>query len=210
MLANTLLAGWHGLLGNRSARTAAATRTAAADPLSPFTFSLIGQSYYYTADYADALAHQDRALALEPDCLNALWGAALSLAELGDYTEAIRRVQRAVSISQQSPTTLGMLAYILGKAGDATESRRLVDQLWLEYPEHAHCHLGAELCIGDEARLTRALRHALNTGVGGAIALATTVKPGLDRIAGHPRLGLLLRQFDLYAQMPGLPVLPDE
>lgn len=209
VLANTLLAGWHGLLGNRSARTAAATRAVMVDPLSPFTFSLVGQSYYYTGDYHDALAQQDRALALDTNFLNALWGSGLSLAKLGRFGEAIPRLQRAVSVSQHSPTTLGLLAYALGESGDTAGAGHIADELWKEHPEHPFCHLGAELHHGDEERLARALRHALTTGVGGAIALGTTIKPSLDRLLTHPRLGPLVRQFDLYAQMPGLPPLAD-
>ena len=210
VLANTLLAGWHGLLGNRTARTAAATKAVTIDPLSPFTFSLAGQSYYYTADYEDALVHQDRALALDANYLNGLWGSALCLARLGQPDEAVRRMRRQVAISEQSPTSVAMLAYVLQSVGETAEATTLADRLWANYPEHAYSHLTAEILRGDEERLTRALVDAVENGIGGVIAPATTIKPDLDALVTHPRFGPLVRQLDLYAQMPGLPPLASQ
>lgn len=207
VFANSLLAGWHGLLGNRTARTAAATKAVTIDPLSPFTFSLAAHSYYYTADYEDALAYQERALALDANFLNALRGSALCLSRLGEPDEAVTRMRRQVAISEQSPTSVAMLAYMLQRVGETAEATTLADRLWAEYPEHAYSHLIAEILRGDEERLTRALVDAVTNGVGGAIAPATTVKPDLDELVTHHRFGPLVRQLDLYAQMPGLPPL---
>ena len=207
VFANSLLAAWHGLLGNRSARTAAATKAVTVDPLSPFTFSLAAHSYYFTADYEDALAYHERALALDANFLNALRGSALCLARLGEPAEAVRRMRSQVAISEQSPTSVAMLAYMLQNVGEIAEATTLADRLWAEYPEHAYSHLIAEILRGDEERLTRALVDAVANGVGGAMAPAATVKPDLDELVTHPRFGPLVRQLDLYAQMPGLPPL---
>ncbi|MEO7103161.1 MAG: protein kinase [Gemmatimonadaceae bacterium] len=203
VLANSLLACWHGLLGNRTARTAAATKAVTNDPLSPFTFSLAAHSYYYTGDYEDALAHQDRALSLDANFLNGLWGSALCLAKLGQHDEAVRRMHRQVAISEESPTSLAMLAYVLQSVGETAEATALADRLWAEYPEHAYSHLTAEILRGDEKRLTRALLDALANGIGGAIAPGTTIKPDLDELLTHPRLGPLVRQLDLYSERWG-------
>jgi hypothetical protein len=59
----------------------------------------------------------------------------------------------------------------------------------------------AEIGLGDEDRTADLLRQTREIETG-PISFATTIKPELDALLVHPRLGPLVRRLSLYAQHP--------
>src|SRR6185436_7670014 len=94
-----------------------------------FVHSLAGHAYFYTGEYTEALALQEKALVLDPSVIPALWGSAMSLRQLGQLDEAIRRTARAAEIAQRRGATLGFHALCLGKAGRREEALALVPEI---------------------------------------------------------------------------------
>ena len=189
-------------MGRESARTAAATRAVSADPLSPFAHSIAAHAYHYTGAWEDALALHERARSLDANALNALWGAATCLVRLGRAEEALPLFRRAVEISEGAPTMSALLAFGLHAADRAAEARALADELQERFAAHPYAGVIATIRLGDEARLAAALEHAVAMDVA-VPSLSTTVRPELDALLGHPRLGPLVRRLNLYACAPG-------
>ncbi len=201
-LALVIVGLWHAAMGNSAARTAAVTRCIAADPLSPWAQTMAGHCYYFTGDYAEALACHNAALALDANTLNALWGSGLVLCHMGRMREAIERMRRAVSAGERGPTTLALLSYTLFKAGELDEARALGDEVSRMQQNHAYWELLFEVQSGDDDRLEAALMRAVERQAG-CVSLGTTVRPDLLPLLDHPRFGKLVRQLSVFAHLPG-------
>ena len=199
-LANLLSALWHGMAGNRAPRTAAVTRMLTADPLSPWAHAMAAHAHFFTGDYEDALSLAERALALEANTLNALWGSGLCLLHLGRPDEAIPRLRRAVVVGERSPTTVALLSYGLYRTGQDAEARALGDEVARQATEHAFWELLCAVRAGDPALLGAALRHAVDRQAG-CISLGTTVKPELEALLDHPAHGPLVRRLSVFANL---------
>ncbi|MEP7347631.1 MAG: protein kinase, partial [Gemmatimonadaceae bacterium] len=203
----------HGLLGDRSERTAFVRRAIAADPISPYVHALSGHCYFFTGEYDEALALHDKALALDPNHLSGLWGSAMSLRFLGRADEGVRRTSHAVEVAQRSVATVSILACNLAAAGRHDEARALCAET---ASRSAGSYVGplamliAEIGLDNEDRTADLLQQTLEIE-SGPIAIATTIKPELDALRTHPRLGPLVRRLSLYAhrsvlaETPGMP-----
>ncbi len=199
-LSNLMSALWHGMAGNKAPRTAAAVRLLTADPLSPWAHAMAGHAYFFTRDYEEALACADRAIALEANTLNALWGSGLALLHLGRADEAIPRLRRAVDVGERSPTTVALLSYGLYRIGHVAEARALGDEVARQAQDHAFWELLFVVRAGDDERLGAALRDAVLRQAG-CISLGTTVKPELEALLDHPVHGPVVRRLSVFANL---------
>jgi eukaryotic-like serine/threonine-protein kinase len=199
-LANMLSALWHGMAGNRAPRTAAVMRVLTSDPLSPWTHAMAAHAYFFTRDYEEALALQERALALEANTLNALWGSGLSLLHLGRGDEGLARLRRAVEVGERSPTMVALLSLGLYHTGQVAEARALGEEVARQAQDHAFWELLFQVRSGDDARLGVALRDAVAREAG-CISLGTTVKPELEALLDDPVHGRVVRQLPVFANL---------
>ena len=204
-LAHVVAGLWHGAMGNAAPRTAAVSRLLASDPLSPWAQTMAGHCYYFTADYAEALACHNAALALDANTLNALWGSGLVLCHMGRTREAIERMRRAVAAGERGPTTVALLSYVLFIAGELDEARALGDEVSHIQMNHAYWELLFEVRSGDDDRLEAALSRAVERQAG-CVSLGTTVLPDLLQLLDHPRHGPRVRQLSVFAHLAGAPV----
>jgi serine/threonine-protein kinase len=200
--ANMYAAMWNGLRGNRSERTASVERALAADPLSAYLHALAGHAFFFTGDYEEALAVEEKALALDPNTIPALWGSAMSLRCLGRFDEALMRMTRALEVTQRSLAVQCIMGCCLAAAGRREEARAFLtdfEQQSKAYYLHAGGSLIAQIGLGDEDRIAEALQGNIDAETG-PVSLACTIKPELDALLTHPRLGPLVRRLPLYAQ----------
>ena len=197
-LANLMAALWHGMMGNRGPRTAAVVRLLTADPLSAWAHAMAGHAYFFTGEFEESLRCHDRALALEGNTLNALWGSGLSLLHLGRPEDGIPRLRRAVEIGERSPTTLGLLSYVLFAAGQTEEATALAREVAQKAQDHAYWELLFAVRAGDDTQLGEALARAVEREAG-CISLGTTIKPDLERLLDHPLHGPMVRRLSVFA-----------
>ncbi|MDP1859264.1 MAG: protein kinase [Gemmatimonadaceae bacterium] len=199
-LANLLSALWHRMAGNMAPRSAAVVRLLTADPLSPWAHAMAGHAYFFTGDYKEALECHERAIALETNTLNALWGSGLVLLHLGRAEAAILRLRRAVEVGERSPTTVALLSYGLYRIGQVSEARALGEEVARQAQDHAFWELLFAVGAGDDARLGAALRDAVARQAG-CISLGTTIKPELEALLDHPVHGPVVRQLSVFANL---------
>jgi serine/threonine-protein kinase len=200
---NLMAAMWHGMMGNRAPRTAAVARLIAADPLSAWTHAIAAHSYFFTGEFEEAIAWDEKALALDSQALNALWSSGLCLFHLGRVDAALARLQRAVEVGERSPTTVALLSFALFAVGRSAEARALADEVASKAQDHAYWELLFEIRGGDAARLHAALRRAVEREAG-CISLGTTIKPELEALLDHPLHGPVVRQLSVFAHLPVL------
>jgi tetratricopeptide (TPR) repeat protein len=104
------------------------------DPKSPYAHAMAG----FTLILADRMedrpvAHERRALELEPKSLQATWILALALAARSDWDEALEWFGRAVERSSRAPVHLGFLAWCQAASG----RRELAQQTLTELQERS-------------------------------------------------------------------------
>ena len=201
-LANLMAALWHGMMGNTGPRTAAVERLLTADPLSAWAHAMAGHTYFFTGEYEESLRCHDRALALEGNTLNALWGSGISLLQLGRPEEGIPRLRRAVEIGERSPTTLALLSSVLFAIGQTEEATALAREVEQKAQDHAFGELLFAVRSGDDAQLGAALARAVERQAG-CISLGSSVKPDLEKLLDHPIHGPMVRRLSVFAHLPG-------
>jgi serine/threonine-protein kinase len=200
-LTHAYAAVWSGLGGDGAARTSAATRATALDPLSPFVHAIASLSHYCTGDYQTVVALNERGLAIDPNSVVNLWGACCSMPHIGRLEEAITREARAVELGQRGAILVGTLGGLLAKAGRRDEALTLRAELERRSTREyvgpvAMLHI--DIALGDEGRLEETLSRNLEEESGPTTVLVG-LKPALDGLLDHPRLGALVRRLSLYA-----------
>jgi predicted O-linked N-acetylglucosamine transferase (SPINDLY family) len=83
-----------------------------------------------------ALAHYQKALALDPNLERALLGQARQLAVLGRVSDALDSCRKAVSNAPQSHEALTILGHCLAAQGDTEEAIETFDQALAIQPDH--------------------------------------------------------------------------
>ncbi len=103
----------------------------------PHTYEKLGWAEYQLARDAEALAHFESALALEPDRMSSLFGAGLSAYQLREYRIAVAHLSRAVKVSPEHAGAyqyLGLAEYRLGDFDTAYEH---LTEAWVYNPKNA-------------------------------------------------------------------------
>lgn len=203
-LANVYMALLHGMLGDRAARSRWTTLAVKCDPLSPFVRAIAGMSHYYTADYDEALRLYEEGLAMDPNSVVCLWQSGMTLDRLGRFDEELRRFERCVDLSRRGALMVSFQYRALVRLGRVDEARAIVEEVRarsaIEYIADSFW-LGPALLDGDDNAMEAAIRLNIDAGTG-PTTLGISVDRELEALLPHPRLGPLVRQLTLYAQMP--------
>ncbi|MEO7814057.1 MAG: TIR domain-containing protein [Sphingomicrobium sp.] len=172
----------------REAR-AAIDQAVALDPLNPRTHRAAGIIGFATRNYAEGMAHFQRALALNPTMSNANAFLGMTLMELGRMDEARAHILKEPAAMFR----LSALAVLEHRAGNHSAAKAANGQLVSEVGDAA-LYQQAEVMaqFGQIDAALALLRRARNVGDAGLIAIASD--PLLDPIAKDPRFIMFLRE----------------
>ena len=167
----------------------------ALDPLSPVISFNLGRHYYYTRDFARAIEHFRRSLALDSHFFLAGQLLAVSHLEIGDPDRA--REQLRATPAPPGPF-LGILSYVHGATGDRAGALEVVQQLQRVaarryVPAYALATAYGNLGMKDAAfeQLDRAAtEHSSYLDY-------MNVEPTMDGLRGDPRFDAILRRINL-------------
>ena len=87
------------------------------DPLNPLAYALSSQVSFQARDYAGALQHANRALALDQEFWIGHQMRGQALEELGDHDLALKALATAARLSGQNSKPISLTGYILGRSG---------------------------------------------------------------------------------------------
>jgi TolB-like protein/DNA-binding winged helix-turn-helix (wHTH) protein/Flp pilus assembly protein TadD len=99
------------------------------DPLNPLSHALSSQVAFQARDYAGALQHANRAIALDQEFWIGHQMRGQALEELGDHDLALKALATAARLSGQNSKPLSLTGYILGRSGRTAEARDLLGAL---------------------------------------------------------------------------------
>ncbi|HJR60335.1 MAG TPA: winged helix-turn-helix domain-containing protein [Vicinamibacterales bacterium] len=99
------------------------------DPLNPLSYALSSQVSFQARDYAGALQHANRAIALDQEFWIGHQMRGQALEELGDDDLALKALATAARLSGQNSKPISLTGYILGRAGRTAEARDLLGAL---------------------------------------------------------------------------------
>ncbi|MEO5809862.1 MAG: TIR domain-containing protein [Sphingomicrobium sp.] len=169
---------------------AAIERAVALDPLNPRTHRAAGTIGFVTRDYAGAIGHFRRALALNPAMGNANAFLGLGLTQLGRFVEARAAIAKEPSAMFRL-TALAILDHRAGNQAAAEKSyQALVSQVG-DAALYQQAEVMAQFGRADAAMAL--LMRARQVGDSGLTAIASD--PLLDPVAGDPRFIALVRDL---------------
>ena len=99
------------------------------DPLNPLSYALSSQVAFQARDYAGALQHANRAIALDQEFWIGHQMRGQALEELGDHDLALKALANAARLSGQNSKAISLTGYILGRSGRTAEARDLLGVL---------------------------------------------------------------------------------
>ncbi|HEX7123314.1 MAG TPA: winged helix-turn-helix domain-containing protein, partial [Gemmatimonadaceae bacterium] len=99
------------------------------DPLNPLSYALSSQVAFQARDYAGALQHANRAIALDQEFWIGHQMRGQALEELGDHDLALKALATAARLSGQNSKPISLTGYILGRSGHTAEARDLLGAL---------------------------------------------------------------------------------
>jgi tetratricopeptide (TPR) repeat protein len=99
------------------------------DPLNPLSYALSSQVAFQARDYAGALQHANRAIALDQEFWIGHQMRGQALEELGDRDLALNALATAARLSGQNSKAISLTGYILGRSGRTAEARDLLGAL---------------------------------------------------------------------------------
>lgn len=116
-------------LGRHDAAIAAATRATEIDPLSPYTYSLLGWMLVFARRNTEAMEPLRRALELAPDYVIALWLLGLAHVSQSRLEEGIAAMEKAAAFSSGASWIKGFLAHAYATAGHREKALTLLEEL---------------------------------------------------------------------------------
>ncbi|MFN2447082.1 MAG: tetratricopeptide repeat protein, partial [Vicinamibacterales bacterium] len=96
------------------------------DPLNPLSYALSSQVAFQARDYAGALQHANRAIALDQEFWIGHQMRGQALEQLGDHDLALKALATAARLSGQNSKPISLTGYILGRSGRTAEARDLL------------------------------------------------------------------------------------
>jgi TolB-like protein/Flp pilus assembly protein TadD len=99
------------------------------DPLNPLSYALSSQVAFQARDYAGALQHANRAIALDQEFWIGHQMRGQALEQLGDDDLALKTLATAARLSGQNSKPISLTGYILGRSGRTAEARDLLGAL---------------------------------------------------------------------------------
>jgi DNA-binding winged helix-turn-helix (wHTH) protein/Tfp pilus assembly protein PilF len=99
------------------------------DPVSPDANASLANVLYLTRNYDEAIRYCERALALEPNFLDALVLLGLSYEQKGMLADAIDQFRKAKDANAESTEPLELLAHTCAISGQKDEARALLTEL---------------------------------------------------------------------------------
>ena len=99
------------------------------DPLNPLSHALSSQVAFQARDYAGALQHANRAIALDQEFWIGHQMRGQALEESGDHDLALKALATAARLSGQNSKPISLTGYILGRSGRTAEARDLLGAL---------------------------------------------------------------------------------
>jgi serine/threonine-protein kinase len=108
---------------------AACRRIVELDPVNPLMHAHVAWHHYMARDYAEALAHAERVVRMEPSFHWGHFFAGWALERLGREAEAVDRLRQAALYSSDNPVMIAGLGQALAANQDAREALRIVRRL---------------------------------------------------------------------------------
>jgi Flp pilus assembly protein TadD len=99
------------------------------DPLDPLSYALSSQVAFQASDYAAALQHANRAIALDQEFWIGHQMRGQALEQLGDDDLALKALSTAARLSGQNSKPISLTGYILGRSGRTAEARDVLGAL---------------------------------------------------------------------------------
>ena len=163
------------------------------DPLNPLSYALSSQVAFQARDYAGALQHANRAIALDQEFWIGHQMRGQALEELGDHDLALNALATAARLSGQNSKAISLTGYILGRSGRTAEARDLLAALEMAsrqryVPPYALALVHAGL--GEADKVFEWLERAYAARDVHLMFLTVDVK--WDRYRSDPRFGDLL------------------
>lgn len=103
----------------------------------PHTYEKLGWAEYQLARDAEALAHFESALALDPNRTSSLFGAGLSAYQLREYEIAITHLSRVVEVAPEHAGAYQYLGLAEYRLGDYDPAYRHLTEAWVYNPKNA-------------------------------------------------------------------------
>jgi tetratricopeptide (TPR) repeat protein len=177
-------------------------RAEALDPLSPIIVTGRGVQHHMLREFSTAIAHYDRALALEGSRLAAQLCLWRSHELVGDYSAAASALAKALEL-QGYPRVPPDLYRVTGEEDYVRVTKLVADQICAESgqrPLSEDSVAWLYLSSGDHARALSLLEEAFSKRA--AAVVWTAMAPEWDPLAGEPRFCELVKVLGLTRRPP--------
>jgi TolB-like protein/Tfp pilus assembly protein PilF/tRNA A-37 threonylcarbamoyl transferase component Bud32 len=168
------------------------------DPVSIFTSSSAGWTFYFARQFDRAIDQCQKALELEPGNVGAHSCLGYSYMAKGNYSKAVTECKKAVDLSKNDPLQLEGLGLAYGLAGKKAEARQTLAELDARSKDHyVPPYFLATVNVGLD-RKAEALA-LLEKGYGDRDPYLPWLKvePALDPLRSNPRFQELLQRIAL-------------
>ena len=169
------------------------------DPLSPIIPTAKGRLLHFQRKYDEAIEHHRKALAIEPDFVEAHFNLGMIYEQKSMFAEAIAEFRRVIRIAGRAPFWLAGLGHAYGVAGRKGKAREILRELQLLRSKRssvssfdvAWVKLGLNEIDATFEWMERALEERCSPLV------YQKIEPGLDILRPDPRFQDLLRRIGL-------------
>ena len=169
------------------------------DPLSPIIPTAKGRLLHFQRKYDEAIEHHRKALAIEPDFVEAHFNLGMIYEQKSMFAEAIAEFRRVIRIAGRAPFWLAGLGHAYGVAGRKGKAREILRELQLLRSKRssvsafdvAWVKLGLNEIDATFEWMERALEERCSPLV------YQKIEPALDILRPDPRFQDLLRRIGL-------------
>jgi Flp pilus assembly protein TadD len=168
------------------------------DPVSIFTNSSAGWTYYFARQFDRAIDQCQKTLELEPNDVGAHSCLGYSYAAKKDYAKAVVECKKAADLSSNEPLRMAALGLAYGLAGQKDEARRLLSVLQeksqTQYVPPYFLAL-VQVGLGEKEQALALLEKGYSER--DAYLPWLKVEPALDPLRSEPRFRQLLARMGL-------------
>ena len=168
------------------------------DPLHLQVRTLIGYFHYFRHDYARAVEHFERVLAVEPSFAFAHYALGDVCTQIEQYDRAFAEFDKAIELGGRSVNHIGVLGYAYGRSGNRDRAMSLLQELTARASQGyvpamwiALIHLG----LGDLGGVFTWLDRAFDERDGSLVLITAAVE--FDPVREDPRFKALLGRMGL-------------